>query len=66
MYRPIDIGAEDGWKMKREGKKCRFDEKPIGESHSEKELSTFPTRNSQESTSEIGPETMMNFGASRS
>lgn len=25
MYRPIDVGAEDGWKMKREGKGCQLE-----------------------------------------
>lgn len=30
MYRPIDIGAEDGWKMKREGKECQLENDQYG------------------------------------
>ena len=66
MYRPVDVGAEDGWRMKREGKECLYDAKNTGESHSVSTTNTLPTKNSQESTNEIGPEMMMSFGASRS
>ena len=57
QYKPIHIPKEDV---------CRSDEKPTGESPSDSTTSILQTRNSQESTSEIVPEMMMNFGASRS
>ena len=45
---------------------CQSDERCTGESASDSTTSILPTRNSQGSTSEIVPEMMMNFGASRS
>jgi twinkle protein len=52
MYRPVDVGAEDGWKRKREGKGCRSDESSIGESHSDSSISTLQTRPMPETTQE--------------
>jgi RecA-family ATPase len=57
MYRPIDIGAEDGWKMRREDKQCLSDESSTGGSASGESIATFPTRKTPVTTSEIEPTT---------
>jgi replicative DNA helicase len=56
MYRPIDIGAEDGWKRKKEDT-CQSDEKPIGGSASPESADIFLMRRTPETTSETEPET---------
>ena len=64
-YRPIDIGAEDGWKMKREGKECQLERHQFGGFSQEATPSgslKSPMQDSTQKTATTG--TLMGFPSS--